>query len=276
MLRIKKSISVTGAFGLIDVQRTPDFSFNGESHPFWEMVYVREGKVGVSADGRIYNLAQGDAIFHKPGEFHRIWSTGDVGPKLYILTFEAKGEGMKRFENLTIRPDERSVRLLERIVDRGKRGFEFERNYLMNGVADERFAQEYVDYLEIFLLGISKSDLVDTLPADSSADSRLFFDTVVWLRNHIGEKICIDGVAQTFFVSSSRIKKLFSKYTGVGVIEYFTNMKILEAQKMLSDGASVSETAERLGFSNQFYFSTVFKKTTGTSPSEYKKIRNVE
>lgn len=271
MLIVEKTITVTGVFGLLDVQRKPDFSFNGESHPFWEMVYVREGRVGVSADGRIYNLSQGDAIFHKPGEFHRIWSAGDVGPKLYILTFEAQGEGMKKFESLTIKPDERSVKLLERIVDRGKRGFEFERGYLMKGVVDERPAQEYVNYLEIFLLGISNADLADTLPADSSADSKLFFDAVAWLRKHIGEKVCIEDIAQAFYISPSRIKKLFSRYTGMGVIEYFTHMKILEAQKMLADGKPVSETAEKLGFSNQFYFSTVFKKTSGVSPSEYRK-----
>ncbi len=271
MLKTKKSINITGTFALIDVKKTPDFRFNGESHPFWEMVYVKEGHVGVAADERIYTLSAGDIIFHKPMEFHRIWSAADVGPKLNIITFEAEGDGMKRFENLTVKPDERSVKLLERIVDMGKRGFEFEKGCVMSHVSDERLAQEYVNYLEIFLLDLSRTDSFEFLPADSSADSKLFSDAVVWLRDNISSKICIDDVAQAFYVSPSRIKKLFSRYTGMGVIEYFTNMKILEAQKMLLDGTSVCDTADKLGFSNQFYFSTVFKKITGVTPSGFKK-----
>ena len=108
------------------------------------------------------------------------------------------------------------------------------------------------------------------LPADSSPDSRLFSQAVMYLRENISNKLTVEQVAEQFFVSSSRIKKLFSKYSGLGVMAYFNNMKIIEAQKLLYEGFGIGETAERLGFSNQFYFSTVFKKATGLTPTQFK------
>ena len=87
----QKQISVKGIYTIIDTKKRPDFIFEGESHPFWELVYVKEGSVGISADERIYNMTEGDIIFHKPMEFHRIWATESTSPHICILTFEIEG-----------------------------------------------------------------------------------------------------------------------------------------------------------------------------------------
>ena len=91
------------------------------------------------------------------------------------------------------------------------------------------------------------------------------------MSENLANKMSIEQVAKHFFVSPSRIKKLFSKYSGLGVMAYFNNMKIIEAQKLLDEGVGIGETAEKLGFSNQFYFSTVFKKATGFTPTQFRR-----
>ena len=48
------------------------FEFAGESHPFWEFVYIDSGTASITADGRKFDMSQGDAYFHKPNEFHTI------------------------------------------------------------------------------------------------------------------------------------------------------------------------------------------------------------
>lgn len=267
----KKQISVTGLYGLIDTRKAPNFHFDGETHPFWELVYIKDGNVGVSADERIYNLSKGDVIFHKPMEFHRIWSTENSSPALNIITFEAEGENVKELENLTVKLDEVGIIMLERCVDMGKKAFTYNRGAMIVSVNDEKLCQEYCNQLEIFLLSLMSRDISKKLPTESSSSSKLFADVVLYLRENLGEKMTVEKIADRFFVSPSRIKKLFLKYSGLGVISYFNNMKILEAQILLREGSSASEVAERLGFSNQFYFSSVFKKITGMTPSEYKR-----
>lgn len=272
----EKQISVKGLYTVIDTKKRPDFSFEGESHPFWELVYVKEGSAGVAADERIYNLSQGDIIFHKPMEFHRIWSTDNSSPRLYILTFEISGNKTSELENVTRRLDEASKIMLEGCIEKGKKAFGFGRSRVITSVMDERLCQEYCNALENFLLLHAFMGQSESLPAESTSNSKLFSDIVLYFRDNIGEKLTVEAIADRFFVSPSRIKKLFAKYSGLGVITYFNNMKNLEAQKLLREGLTVSEVAETLGFANQFYFSSVFKKITGMTPSQFKHLEDVQ
>ena len=181
------------------------------------------------------------------------------------------GERQKELENLTLKLNDANKILLERCINIGHKAFVYNRGRVVVDVADKRLSQEYCNFLEVFLMTLLLIEEQEKLPIESSSDSRLFSEIVLFLRDSIDEKLTIEAVADRFFVSHSRIKKLFSKYSGLGVIGYFNNMKILEAQKMLRAGMTLSQTAERLGFSNQFYFSSVFKKISGLTPSEFKR-----
>ena len=70
-------------------------------------------------------------------------------------------------------------------------------------------------------------------------------------------------------MSPASMKKTFSKYAGIGIMTYFTQMKIRRAMELLKEGYGINETAEVLGFCDRNYFSTVFKRTTGESPANY-------
>ena len=72
-------------------------------------------------------------------------------------------------------------------------------------------------------------------------------------------------------MSVSNLKKVFFRYSGLGVSRYFTELKVRHAVMMLNDGKSVKETSYALGFGDQNYFSTVFKRIMGKSPMQYKK-----
>ena len=66
------------------------------------------------------------------------------------------------------------------------------------------------------------------------------------------------------------LQKSFSYYAGVGVMEYFNRQKMRRAAELMAEGYSVREAALAVGFSDQNYFSTVFKRITGHSPSAVK------
>ena len=70
------------------------YYFNGEMHNFWELVYVTEGSVFVSEDNRVYELNEGDIIFHKPMEFHKIWVEKDQNARAIIMSFESDDENV--------------------------------------------------------------------------------------------------------------------------------------------------------------------------------------
>ena len=57
----------------------------------------------------------------------------------------------------------------------------------------------------------------------------------------------------------------------IGIAEYIRKTRISAAKKMLAQNESVSAVARKSGFEDYNYFSKVFKRETGLSPSQYKK-----
>ena len=91
-----------------------------------------------------------------------------------------------------------------------------------------------------------------------------------YINNNITGNLDLGSVASIFGYSKNYLSSLFTKYAKVSFIDYVNNAKIERAKMMLSDpNAMVYEVATALGFDSPFYFSKVFKKITGTSPTAY-------
>lgn len=84
--------------------------------------------------------------------------------------------------------------------------------------------------------------------------------------------ITIQDLALQLGIERRRFAYLFERYTGLTPINYLTEIRIRRAKELLRSGISVAEVAEKVGYFDNFYFSRVFKKQIGMSPSEYKKI----
>ncbi len=88
--------------------------------------------------------------------------------------------------------------------------------------------------------------------------------------NFTSRDISIKKIADLFFYSEKYISHLFVLKTGVKFSQYINNLRIQYAIELIKKGeGSLSEIATKCGFSDPFYFSKVFKKETGKSPSEY-------
>ncbi len=71
--------------------------------------------------------------------------------------------------------------------------------------------------------------------------------------------------------SRAYLSKIFKASLSMTVGEYITNAKINEAKKLIQENKyTFQEISNLLKFENQHYFSRVFKKITGHSPTEYK------
>lgn len=91
-----------------------------------------------------------------------------------------------------------------------------------------------------------------------------------YINSHVSERLSLNEVAAIFGISPNYLSQLFGKYNELGFSEYISTCKINEAKRLLDEGSlKVYEVADMLGFESSFYFSKVFKKLEGISPSDY-------
>lgn len=96
--------------------------------------------------------------------------------------------------------------------------------------------------------------------------------TVNYLRECSSLDTPIEELAKISSMSVSNLEKLFKKHFNVSPLTYRNQIRIERAKLLLDGGFSVAEAANKVGFSDVYYFSRVFKKMCGMPPSKYSNL----
>lgn len=248
------------------------YSFHGETHNFWECLYILDGEICVTADERVFTLFSGGIVFHKPLELHKFTVTSENGADIIIFTYDASGMLENAMENKTLRLSSHQREIIESM-----------RGYILRTCkdADGKRIFSYADYFKtpevLHMLSLYISQLIISLSAeesrytaDSSESAQLFSAAVDYMNESIGEKISVPDIAKHINTSESSVKRIFTKYANVSVHRYFLLLKIQAATRLLRSGSTVGDVSEALNFSSQGYFSACYKRETGRNPSEVK------
>lgn len=86
------------------------------------------------------------------------------------------------------------------------------------------------------------------------------------------KNICIEEYAASRNMSTCWFIRTFKQYSGLTPLNYLLSVRISNAQNLLENtNYNITEIASIVGYENPLYFSRLFKKQTGLSPSEYRK-----
>lgn len=92
-------------------------------------------------------------------------------------------------------------------------------------------------------------------------------------RHYGDEKLSLNIIADEVFLSANYISSLFKKQEQITISDYIMQVRISKAKKLLSStNYKTYEVANMVGYTNSQYFSVLFKRVTGYSPTEYKQI----
>ncbi len=92
-----------------------------------------------------------------------------------------------------------------------------------------------------------------------------------YLHDNLGDRISLEGVSKLTFYSPIYLENVFKKDTGKSIIDYLLTERLLEAKRLIAEGIlSLSKVAESVGIYDYNYFSRIFKKRTGYTPTQYK------
>lgn len=114
----------------------------------------------------------------------------------------------------------------------------------------------------------------DTNRSALDAQNRKIKPGVSYLQNNFTEDFPIDQLAQMCGLSTGRFRRIFFECLGMTPVEYRNKLRVQKAMEFLKSGAyTVSEVAELVGISDMKYFSKLFKRYAGVSPSTVKKYQ---
>ncbi len=260
-----------------------NYFYPGESHNFWEMIYVDSGSVMVTADKKRYTLSQGEVIFHRPNAFHTISTDGNTIANVFAISFVSTSANMNYFKNKKFLLPEKLRAYIKILLTEGRMSFDMPVNNHglreLTVLEDPAFGGQQMirttlEQLLISIIRIEKSNMkgMDMSEDKEMLDNRLISAVVDLLNDNVYGRITVEEICKELNYSKTYISKIFNRFCGCTIIEYYTKLKINEAKKLMREGEkSIADVSGKLYFNDPHYFSRVFKKTTNMTPREYLK-----
>lgn len=242
----------------------PHWSINGLVYDdYYIIAYCKSGEALYRFGDTEFTVRKGDLLFLPKGLVRSARSNPDDPWSFYTITFNV------HFHN----------KLSRELFDRF--------DYLIRSPQPYKLLTLFAEFGQIWsgkrsgYLVKCKSIIMDLLYAIIKERDRLTYGTAHYnaiekttnlILARYTEHFSIDDLAQQAGLSSSHFRLLFKKITGMTAVQYQNQIRIGRAKDLLMSGeCNVTEAALSVGFQDIYYFSRLFKKLTGESPSGYMK-----
>ncbi len=249
---------------------TKDFRFDGESHDYWEFVYVDSGEIIATAENQDFFLKKGEIIFHKPNEFHKLRCNGINAPNVVVISFYSESEALHFFDGKRLKVPDEYRWIMSKIIEEAKNAFE--KNTVIPLKNQKIGAEQLIkNYLESFLLYLMRDDGTRVFFSEKNiSESHLVGTMINIMEEYLYSKLDLSLLCEKLGYSTTYLCTLFKAQTNTGIMHYYMQLKIKEAKRLLREKEyNITQIAELLCFNNAHYFSHVFSKYTGISPRDY-------
>ena len=235
-----------------------NYAINRNKSRYFVLEYIVSGKGYLEINGNNHIVEQGMAYLLEPGSSHRYGANKNDPYKKYWVNFygdifiqilEAYGlSGINTFNNVDLSKD--FVKL-----------FNLEKKSIYNN-------QIYKEAGSIIFNMLMKLvDASEKKPKESS----LAADIIRKLDESITSNISIEQICSELYISKSKLMREFKKYYHTTPHEYLLDRKMSLAKTILANKyQSIKSIAERLDFADEHYFTNVFKKRVGMTPTQFR------
>lgn len=234
----------------------------------YQLVYISKGK-GVFASDSTKNttIGKGQVLILFPGQWHTYRPLKETGWNEYYIGFEGSFVDALMKNNfisyqhqiLHIGSNEELVNLFSRAIKVAKE--------------DKKSSQQYLAGIVLHILGMMLF-FAENKNLDSRESSQIIERAKIIMHENANKDIDIKGIASNLGTSYSWFRKVFKEYTGFAPAQYFQEIKLQKAKKLLRESnLSIKEIAYELNFSSYEYFLSFFKKRVGTTPLKYRELR---
>ncbi|QNK60280.1 helix-turn-helix domain-containing protein [Paenibacillus sp. PAMC21692] len=136
---------------------------------------------------------------------------------------------------------------------------------------DYGHANAMVDYLVKHTLQSLSDELSSRLAGVSHNRIK---EVLTYIHHHFNQEMSIRSLSEKFYLSPTYLSQLFKKEVGENFVEYLSRQRIQYACKLLAEtDMTVSQIGEQCGFNDYFYFTRIFKRLNGMTPTQYREAR---
>lgn len=283
-LRGVRAFDVSAVVTAYNFESKPHFAPRMEKYNFSQILLVLDGEGTYTTEDSTYRFFRGDMLY-RPALKSSVyeWSTDNV--KLALISFVCDSPAMSVFEGKPIKLFEEEEATLFDVIKTTSRICE------AIDVSDEYVGMRIRDGVPDVVLGFISSSLerflsmlycrlkgIEIITNESQKvnmyhlKSKLAAAVKSYFAENIEKRLTIDDICREMGVSQSKLSKAFRQEAQCGLMEYFTYMKINEAKSRIrKSDKSFTQISEELGYDTPAYFSKVFKKYTGMTPTGYSK-----
>lgn len=106
---------------------------------------------------------------------------------------------------------------------------------------------------------------------EAAAGNFIVTGAIEFIRAHYAEKLTLQSVADSCYVSQWHLSKLLGKHIGKNFYDILNEVRVAEAKRLLKDpGLRIGTIGEAVGYTDSAHFARTFKKLTGMSAAEYR------
>lgn len=235
----------------------------------YQLLYIASGKAHFYFHGTEQIVTAGNMVLYRPKEEQRYYYYGEDQTEVYWVHFT--GSNVKNILRKYGITDDVHV------IHTGT-SLEYKRLFLSMiqelKLSKEDYEEMLVNYLTELLIMIHR--LIISKPRDKSLFLMNEIDAAVqYFHENYHKPISIEEYAASHNMSTSWFIRNFKEYTNATPAQYILSLKISNARTLLETTSyNVSEISNIIGYDNPLYFSRIFKKQCGMSPSEFRKQLN--
>ena len=231
----------------------------------YQLLYIAEGDVEFFFDGKRQILSKGAMVLFRPGDVQLYNMYAEDKPETYWVHFTGRKAGafLEHFTSLA----GKSVFFVGMSTDYQAVYRQMIRELQLQREGYEEMLQADLKRLFLFLQRhlieskTTKSEILDIIERAAQ-----------YFNEHYSEPICIEEYAARNLMTPAWFIRNFKTVMKVSPMQHIIRQRIFNAKMLLtSTDYNISEVAFSVGYDNPLYFSRLFRKYTGQSPTEYRK-----
>ncbi len=250
---------------------TPEHVFPGETHDFWEMVYVDKGYIRACNGEDRFIAHEGTLLFHAPNVFHYASGNGESKSNVFIISFTTPSSIMNEFAGRRIMIPPMARRLISNIVYETNRYYSLGTPGLVTlpnaPVGGDQLIRIYLEELLIILYRNVIADSKIAIPS-----TELTATVIAYLNSKIYDTVTIEDVCRYTNFGKTQLCRRFKEETDKTIMAYYTDIKLNTARGLLKAMPySIKTLSEMMSFESPEYFAKLFKRKYGMTPTEYRR-----